>query len=109
MLCASPWTRSAPAGAPLEEVHAATRDRISWALDFSASILNARPDTPERCRRHSSREVHGLIFRESAVLSLSAGLRSASRAWNPGAYKIRMGAVPDRGRGLGHTAPTYVS
>jgi hypothetical protein len=27
----------------------------------------------------------------------------------PGAYKIRTGAVPDRGRGLGQTAPTYFS
>jgi len=27
----------------------------------------------------------------------------------PGAYKIRMGAVPGRDRGLGHTAPTYFS
>ena len=27
----------------------------------------------------------------------------------PGAYKIRRGAVPDRGRGPGHTAPTYFS
>jgi 5-formyltetrahydrofolate cyclo-ligase len=27
--------------------------------------------------------------------------------YDPGAYKIRKGAVPDRGRGLGYTAPTY--
>jgi hypothetical protein len=36
-----------------------------------------------------------------------AGLRGASRAIDPGAYKTRTGAVPDRGRGLGHMAPTY--
>ena len=37
-----------------------------------------------------------------------AGLRGASRAIDPGAYKTRTGAVPDRGRGLGHMAPTYI-
>jgi hypothetical protein len=30
------------------------------------------------------------------------------REHDPGAYKNRSGAVPDRGRGLGHTAPTYI-
>src|SRR5262245_23323694 len=40
----------------------------------------------------------------------SAMLRGALEAHMfPGAYKIRTGAVPDRGRGLGHTAPTYFS
>jgi len=50
----------------------------------------------------------GLIFGEQDVSITQAGLRGASRAIDPGAYKTRTGAVPDRGRGLGHTAPTYI-
>ena len=37
----------------------------------------------------------------------SLALRGSSGTIYPGAYKICKGAVPDRGRGLGHTAPTY--
>ncbi len=36
-----------------------------------------------------------------------AGLRGSSAHIDPGAYKFRMGAVPDRARGLGHMVPTY--
>ena len=34
-------------------------------------------------------------------------LRGPSGAYDPGAYKIRTGAVTVRSRGFGHTVPTY--
>lgn len=34
-------------------------------------------------------------------------LRGSLGAYDPGAYKIRTGVVPDRSRGSGHTTPTY--
>ena len=37
-----------------------------------------------------------------------AGLRGALGAHIPGALSILKGAVPDRARGLGHMAPTYL-
>lgn len=36
-----------------------------------------------------------------------AVLRGSLGAYDPGAYKIRTGAVPDRSRGFGYTVPTY--
>ena len=51
-----------------------------------------------------------LIFsRRDITWALWQGCGVRRGQYDPGAYKIRTGAVPDRGRGLGHTAPTYVS
>ena len=48
-----------------------------------------------------------LIFRERALRFVLCRAAGCVTSKDPGAYKIRSGAVPDRGRGLGHTAPTY--
>jgi hypothetical protein len=49
---------------------------------------------------------HGPGFFALATLILLV-LRGSSGAYDPGAYKIRKGAVPGRSRGFGHTVPTY--
>jgi len=49
---------------------------------------------------------HGPGFFPTATLILPV-LRGSSGAYDPGAYKIRKGAVPGRSRGFGHTVPTY--
>lgn len=60
-------------------------------------------------RRHASsiRGGHTLEFLPNPTTLTGAGLRGASGAHDPGAYKTRSGAVPDRSRGSGYTAPTY--
>jgi hypothetical protein len=49
-----------------------------------------------------------LIFHGRALISALQGCGVRAEQCDPGAYKIRTGAVPDRGRGLGYTAPTYI-
>ena len=50
-----------------------------------------------------------LIFRGCGLISALQGCGVRGEQCDPGAYKIRTGAVPVRDRGSGHTAPTYIS
>src|SRR4030081_3961923 len=43
----------------------------------------------------------------ASALHWSGGAARCVRSHIPGALSILKGAVPDRARGLGHTAPTY--
>ena len=48
------------------------------------------------------------VIESSFAAPILAGLRGALGAHFPWADTNRLGVVPDRGRGLGHTAPTYL-
>src|SRR5262245_14789821 len=50
-----------------------------------------------------------LIFHGRGLISALQGCGVRAEQCDPGAYKIRTGAVPVRNRGSGHTAPTYIS
>jgi hypothetical protein len=50
-----------------------------------------------------------LIFYGRGLSSRLQGCGVRGEQCDPGAYKIRTGAVPVRDRGSGHTAPTYIS
>ena len=50
-----------------------------------------------------------LIFHGRGLISALQGCGVRAEQCDPGAYKIRTGAVPVRNRGSGHMAPTYIS
>ena len=85
-------------------------------------ILQPRPEPVEGCATYArswldklTLEPHSagppltaLIFCEQGVSIPLQGC-GVRQSIDPGAYKTRTGAVPGRDRGLGHTAPTYIS
>ena len=82
-------------------------DRVAWSLDagdaWGLAWLGGRagffpaPIFP------------ALIFRGRSLISALQGCGVRGKQCDPGAYKIRTGAVPVQDRGSGHTAPTYIS
>jgi hypothetical protein len=86
-------------------------DRVAWSLEAhrwrclelawrgSAGVLAFFPH----------RFFPALIFQGRGLISALQGCGVRGKQCDPGAYKIRTGAVPVQDRGSGHTAPTYIS
>lgn len=65
------------------------------------SLGQCIPDLIETCDRRIG------ILTKAAYIVIRRAAGCVRSIYDPGAYKTRSGAVPDRNRGSGYTAPTY--
>jgi 5-formyltetrahydrofolate cyclo-ligase len=78
------------------------------AGDFGRSGRNLRRTRPRKAARYPSLGCCGALESRAEWPTLEkqgCGVRQGT--FDPGAYNYRMGAVPDRARGLGYMVPTY--